>query len=306
MLNLRRSIVVVIVAFAMCSAGALACRAQDDEKKNIEPGKGGEMPASLEVSADGLSVLAEGFYGSMEESFVAVARDVETYNRLRKLVEELPEKDEEFFRTNAVVAAFLGTRKSGGDSISFKFDGDGGVSISESKPAPDAMTTMALTNPFKVVAVPVDTMESVRLELDEAWRKVARQYRLQAGSEFSMSGGIAGLGEGFQLEGEVHVLRHKNLVTMLFNLKSSGGKKERFLREAATGKVDGNEATFSYVAGDTLVEMPHPAMTATGKFAEKESKLSLVFKSMSTMIKDGYEGGGSLAALRQEPKPAKK
>src|SRR5207247_341740 len=67
-----------------------------------------------ETSTSAIKVLAEGFHSSVTHPFVAVVRDPETYTELLKLDANLPKLDSVVFRSNALVAAFLEERNTGG------------------------------------------------------------------------------------------------------------------------------------------------------------------------------------------------
>src|SRR5437870_13019545 len=57
-----------------------------------------------------IKVLAEGFHSPIERPFAGLFRDAETYLALTKLDNNLPQLNEEFFKSNVVIAAYLGTR----------------------------------------------------------------------------------------------------------------------------------------------------------------------------------------------------
>ena len=61
-------------------------------------------------SNEKMQQLSAGIHSTIAESFVLVARDLETYNLLRGTVKSLPDQSAEFFDSHAVVAIFLGTR----------------------------------------------------------------------------------------------------------------------------------------------------------------------------------------------------
>ena len=61
-----------------------------------------------------IRVLAEGSHSEVTSPFLAVVRDEQVYARLRKLVTGLPELQEDFFKRQAVIAAFMGERNTAG------------------------------------------------------------------------------------------------------------------------------------------------------------------------------------------------
>src|SRR5712664_4042100 len=58
--------------------------------------------------------LAAGNHCTVVESFVFVARDAQTYQALKTLKINVPDQDAGFFSSHAVIAAFLGQRRTGG------------------------------------------------------------------------------------------------------------------------------------------------------------------------------------------------
>src|SRR5712692_2369133 len=99
-------------------------------------------------------VLAEGFHSSITRPFVGVVRDFETYEALVTLDGNLPRLDEEFFKTNIVVAAFLGERNTGGYSVEIT-RGEGRIYVVERVPAKGVMVAQMITSPYKIVSLSV-------------------------------------------------------------------------------------------------------------------------------------------------------
>jgi hypothetical protein len=257
-----------------------------------------------------IKVLAEGGYSQVNDAFVAVARDVETYAAIRELAKGLPDMSADFFQHNAVVAAFLGQRRTGGYSVRITRAPDGKVQVEQDSPSKGAMTTQALSAPFKIVSVPTGESEfrfenTLTLELGGAWQASLRPYRVTAG-EFRMFGGFAGRSESFSLSGELRVMREGSLATFVFDVKGNGAKKERVLQEVATGLVQkNNQLTIDYLEAGTLVDKPRSALHAQGSFTGKEESLSLSFDSLPSNISDGYGGEGKLEAAATAPAPQK-
>jgi hypothetical protein len=73
--------------------------------------------------------LSAGIHSTIAESFVLVARDLETYNSLRGTVKSLPDQSAEFFDSHAVVAIFLCTRPTAGYDIDVSIEGEGKIRI---------------------------------------------------------------------------------------------------------------------------------------------------------------------------------
>ncbi|HEX8130177.1 MAG TPA: protease complex subunit PrcB family protein, partial [Pyrinomonadaceae bacterium] len=268
----------------------------------------GEGNLGTKVSGE-IKALAAGSYSSVREAFVGVARDAQTYTHLRQLHDKLPELGADFFKTNAVVAAFLGQRRSGGYSVQITRGGTGGASIlrvSEKSPAKDAFTTMALTSAFQIVSVPVDEEMPLALELDAAWRDAARPYKVGAG-DFTRMGGFAGGRERSTLKGDIRIMRHARLATFFFDLNGAGAEGNYWLRDVATGTVT-LEGTFTLARLDpgSFVPPPRHPTSARGQFADNEGKLSLTFEVMEAKVSDGYGGQGKLEATATAPPPNKR
>jgi hypothetical protein len=257
------------------------------------------------VSSD-IKTLTQGAYTLVSESFIAVARDAETYQELRRLDDNLPILSADAFKQTAIVAAFLGQRRSGGFGVEITRTADGALRIAESTPPRGAMTTQALTAPYKIVSVPLESERSLRLEPGQTWLDSMRPYKVASG-EFTMSGGFAGRIEEMKLEGGLSIMRHANLATIIFDLKGTGGAKARELKEVATGimQADGLLRLARFNAGG-LVEPPANLLAAKGELKNNEGDLTLSFESLPSGIADAFQGRGSLTAKATGPPPPKK
>ena len=296
----------MLLSLALNGGGAASCDGKkgNDNVRNVNqninqtgnvnanvstpPGDGGAAQGNLKV-------LAEGQYGQVKGAFVAVARDTETYAALRGLIKELPDESADFFKSNAVVAAFLGERRSGGFGVRFSQARDGRLRVEETKPPPDAMTTQAITMPYRAVAVPLGPQATLQLDLDEAWQTAAlRSFKVSSG-EWTMTGGIAGRMEKFGIAGDINIMREGRLATLLLNLSSANAAKARALKDAASGVLqsDGSLVIGRLGAG-TFVDPPADALRANGRLAD--NTLSLSFESIPGTIADGYNGRGNLEA----------
>lgn len=250
---------------------------------------------SEQVSA--IKALAEGAYGKVEEPFVVIAREEQVYGALRTLVDGLPELGPDAFKESAVVAAFSGTRSSGGFAVKIQKGTSGRVVIEETGPPRDAIVTQALTQPFKVVSIPVGEDQGIELELRAPWKGESMKVFRVASGTFTTGGGIAGRQEKLTLAGSVNLLRHGKLVTLVFDLKGDGGQKARVLKDAASG-VERDAESFEVPRLDagTLVDSPRSPLKAMGKLADSGRKLSLTFESLPARVADGYSGSGELEA----------
>lgn len=260
-----------------------------------------------EIGKGQMVILAEGAHSEVTSAFIVVARDARVYGNLRKMVTGLPNLLDDFFNGRAAVAAFMGERNTGGYSVEIGRAPDGSIRVSENSPPKDAMVTQVITAPFKVVSVP--TNPSLVVEAEGPWQLAMRSYRIKSG-EFSMSGGFAGRTETFALEGDIRVMREGTLVTLLFDLKSSGSETKRLLREAATGSLENGNIDVWKMGAGSLIEVPHNDLSVRGKFVDKKSQLVLELASLPNMIADGYGGRGTLeaeaAAAPPHEKPAVK
>jgi len=297
-----------IVAVLSNGGSASGCNAKRGSvvNQNVAAGKSSApspvtSPVAQEdknqVAGVNMKTLVVGAYGEIEQPFVAVVRDAETYAALRELVGALPEMNESDFSKHVVVAAFLGTRSTGGYGVNITREGGSALSVSETTPPKGAMTSQALTAPFKVVSIPVNDEESPALQLGEAWHSVSRLYRVKEGS-FTSSGGITGRGEQFKLEGDLRVARLGKLMTIAFELKGAGGNRPRDLSATATGlaKDDGGFSIARLAAG-TLVAPPNGGLQATGQLTENGERLSLKFTPLPSRASDSFSGTGTLEAF---------
>jgi hypothetical protein len=168
------------------------------------------------------------------------------------------------------------------------------------------MSAQVITAPFSVVAVPVNSRASLAIEFGSAWRNSARPYRVTNG-DFTMSGGITGRSEKFGIAGSIGVMREGNLTTLVFDLQSRNGAKERALKDVASGLVRSDAGlTIEHMGAGSFVDRPADALRATGLFTGNENKLSLTFESIPGRIADGYSGRGNLEAEATAPAPQKK
>ncbi len=248
------------------------------------------------VAGGEIKILAQGSFGKMEQPFLFVARDPETYARLKNLVEDLPPASEIDFANQAVVAAFAGTKNTGGYSVEIKNAG-GKISISVISPPPDAMVTEALTMPYKIVAVPVEAENPVNLEVSEDWKKTAQIYKVSS-SAFEYSGGIAGRKKSFKAEGAIEVYRFGDLVTLRFNLSGTGAEKNMKLTETASGVLSGNKLELLRLNAGSFSEGPKPPLNVSGTIAN--DKLILTFEPLPTNVADGFQTRGKLEAVRDK------
>src|SRR5215210_7748884 len=141
MSGIKTSIVVALLSLTINGASAAGCNTgsvEQSAQNNKQTKNGGVPPSPSPVERENvnseLKVLGQGAHNRVRESFVAVARDAETYQELRRLDDNLPILDADAFNHMAVVAAFLGQRRTGGYSVQITRAADGTVRIIESSP----------------------------------------------------------------------------------------------------------------------------------------------------------------------------
>jgi len=298
-MNLRTVFVAALAALALTDAAPVSCGGQGGRPRPPQNSNAGVKPTPMPTPAEvsDMKVLAEGFYGKVEEPFLVVARSREVYAALRSLAEGLPDLGDEFFESGVVVAGFLGTRNSGGYAVEITREGGGPVVVSEREPPKGSMTTMALTQPYKVVSVPLG--ES-RLEVEARGRwagSLMRPYKVEAG-EMEVSGGIAGRTASYGLEGSLSAARREGLVTLAFDLRGAGAMRERVMKTVASGVVrGGGDFEMTNVDPGNLVEHPRSPVRVTGKLAG--DRLTLDFETQPINIPDSFTGRGRLEAAAQ-------
>ena len=160
---------------------------KNSKPKNTKPMN--EKPKA-EPTGDNVKIIREGFYESLETPFIFVARSAETYAQMQKLVvPKLPPASEIDFTKSAVVAAFAGTKNTGGYSVSVKKTA-GVILIELIEPPKEAMTTQALTTPFTLALVSIEEEKTLPIEVSGNWKNAMQTYKIASG-EFESSGGFA-------------------------------------------------------------------------------------------------------------------
>ncbi len=263
-----------------------------DVSNNKTPEKTAPTPAKSDIKT-----LAESSNGKFTKPFIFVARTPDTYAKMQKMAENLPSASEIDFNTSAVVAAFAGTKNTGGFSVAFERSGDK-ISVKVVSPPPDAMVTEALTMPFKIALIPLEEQESLTLDLSENWTNAAQNYQITSG-EFSFSGGIAGREFKFEPQGKIQLFTADDFVTFIFNLSGKGEASERKLNEIASGNLSGGKVDIARLEGGNFIDQPHPPLVISGTMSQ--TKLSLTFEpgKRDYVVSDGFEGRGKLEAERK-------
>lgn len=281
---------ITILALASCVfglGGVPAC--YDQQNKNDKT-----VVENQNNSAGDLKTLAEGSQSSISDPFVAVIRDDVTYAKLKKMEPGLPRLETDFFRLNVVVAAFLGTRNTGGYRVEISRVENGKIRVVEKAPPKNAMTTQVITSPFKLVSFASEGSTAVELSVGEIFQQRAQLYRISSGS-FNLSGGLTGRSEPFQLNGKLQVTRLGDLITIGFALVSSGSSRERSLRSSATGVIKDGAITIERMTHGSLLDPPSAELKVSGKLPEK-NRLSLELASLPINIPESYSGRGTIEA----------
>jgi hypothetical protein len=263
----------------------------------VKPGTK-EEPGTM---AGEIKDLAAGNHCDVFESFVFVARDAQTYEQLQSLNVSLPAQNADFFASHAVVAAFLGQRRTGGFSVRITQGADGLVQVSEQKPK--GMVTMVLSAPYRIVAVPVKNDGTISLSLDASWAERWRNYRVSSG-ELTITGGFAGIHQTSSLEGSVQIMRERTLATFGFDLKSKGNRQAQ-LHDLTSGTVDtSGRVAFAYLDSHALSGAIQSPFKAAGQFTGDEQELSLNLDTVpSPHVSDNFSATASLRATAITPRP---
>jgi len=294
---IRSFVLVAILALTLSIGSASESHVKQNRAKSKTETQMTDNPSEPKV-------LAEGFHSSITHPFVGVVRDVETYEALVKLDGNLPRLDEEFFKTNIVVAAFLGERNTGGYGVEITRCG-GQICVDERSPGKSVMVPQVITSPFKLISLPASGTRPFSLDLNGPWRQSMRPYRITSG-HFTMSGGFAGTTKQFGLEGQVRAIHQDNFVTFAFEIFSHELTENRSLEGFETGVIRSKgEIAILRMTADSLIDSPNSGLKATGAFSEADNTLSLSFVSLPSIIADGYSGMGNIEAkiVVSSPKP---
>ena len=286
MFSLKLTTVAVLTSFVFSGAMPLGCRSNSRDNKDM-------VSTSPDSSGD-LKVLAEGSVSPINTSFVGVFRDAETYAALRAQAVNLPDLKADFFKSNILIAAFLGERNTGGYSIAIAQQPNGKIRIVEKAPPKDAIVNQMITSPFKLVSLSTNGTPPVELSLDERFNQRAQLYRISNGS-FSVSGGFAGRTEQYKLVGKLQVMRLAGVVSIGFAIVSEGASREHSLRDFATGIASGDSVAITRLSRGSLIDSPSGDLTVRAKFAEK-NRLLIDLTTGPVTVPDGYSGKGTIEA----------
>lgn len=289
MLSLKLFATLFLTSFLFSGGVGSGCRSHSQSNQSMPPRSDDLLTAELKT-------LAEGSMSQVTTPFVAVVRDGETYAALREVATSLPALNPDFFKSNIVIAAFLGERNTGGYSVAISRDANGQIRIAEKAPRKDLFVTQVITSPFKVISLATTGTPPVQISLDERFKQTSQLYRVKNGT-FTMSGGFAGRRDTSQLAGKIQVMRLGNLVSLGFALVTTGTSRDRSLREFATGLLTVDGIVISRTSHGSLLDPPSGDFRVSGKFDEKNT-LTLELDSGAVTVPDGYSGKGSIEAER--------
>lgn len=242
-----------------------------------------------------MKTLAEGANSKIETPFVFVARDAKTFEILKTKIENLPVSSTIDFTKTAVIAAFAGTKNSGGYSLAVK-KSDENYSIELLSPPQGAIVTQALTSPFKVTLVPVEEEKTLNLAIPNELKSSAKIYKI-ASSEFQYSGGFAFREKKFSADGTLGVMQTGDLVTIKFDLSGNGAESGMKLTETASGILKDGKIELSRLDAGSFSENPKPPVKISGSL--NENNLDLIFEPLPTDVADGFSFGGKLEAVKK-------
>ncbi len=289
----------LLAALGLSLAGCVSAQTdkrqtnKNDKPKNIKPMNG---KTKAEPTGGSVKIIAEGIYESLETPFIFVARSAETYAQLQKFIaQKLPPASEIDFAKSAVVAAFAGTKNTGGYSVSVKKTADK-ITIGLIEPPKDAMTTDALTTPFAVSLVPIEQEETLPVEVSENWENSMQTFKVVSG-EFEPSGGFAGRLKRFDAEGTIGVLSFGDYTTFFFNLSGKGANaSDRRLTEMASGTIKNGKIELARLDAGSFSSGPKPPLKVSGLLSG--DKISLTFEPFPVTAADGFQTSGKLEAVK--------
>ncbi len=132
----------------------------------------GRTGSSQEAATEGmpqaaLITLAKGYYSGIHESKDIAIRTRDEWEELWEKVHDntgtLPPLPDVDFTSHTILAAFTGTKPSGGFGIEIqgltKCDGQLTAIVVATSPEPGEMVTTALTSPFHIVKAPITGKE---------------------------------------------------------------------------------------------------------------------------------------------------
>lgn len=137
-------------------------------KKNVSEAENAGAPVEMEMIASGSTCGVE------SPKTVAVRSQAEwdaLWREVGKYRDPAPEQPRVNFEAQTLLAAFMGTRNNGGYKVNIASanlkESTLFVQVVHAKPAPECMVTMAITQPYYVVAVEKSVAEKVEFMVEE-------------------------------------------------------------------------------------------------------------------------------------------
>jgi len=293
-MKIFRLLFLAIISF--CLVGDISPQTKKPKTLNKIKTKINKVYAKRPVKAvnENVKTISEGAYSKVDTPFVFVARSAETYAQLQEMVENLPSASDIDFKTTAIVAAFAGTKNTGGFSVDIK-NVSNKIFLEVVAPPKGAMLAQALTTPYKVALIPAVPEKNLLLEVSTNWKNAAQTYRVTKG-EFESSGGFAGRIEKFYAEGTISVIDFGNYATLIFILSGKEKQKTRKLSEIASGILNEGKIELNHLNAGSLSEAPRQPLKVIGTLTK--DKLSLTFESLPTNMRDGFEIRGKIEAVK--------
>ncbi len=287
---------VAVSALAAAVAPGSGCRRSPSVVPSGSSGSSIDSGAAEQVD-DGsvtLCVLGEGLMGGPSAPFVAVVRDLGTYESLaRESGVALARLDRGFFDEGIVIAAFLGDRPTPGYKPVIERTADG-FRIREETPPRDAILPQMITSPFEVVSAPLRPRAGVGLDVPDPLRCGLRPYRVVSGT-FESRAGKAGERSSFGIEGSVLSGRLGSLATTLVDLRGVGAGEPRAMREAWTSASGTGESS---IDGGSFVAAPCRALLAGVDLRETDGRIRIELSPAPCGASDAVQGHGSIVAER--------
>ncbi len=294
-MKIFKLLLLVVVSFSFIScASAQTNKRKTTKNSNPKATKPMNNKPNNKLTDGKIKIIAEDAYGTIETPFVFVARSKETYAQLQNFVENLPPASEIDFSKMAVIAAFAGTKNTGGYSVSIRQTIDK-IVVEVVEPPKGAITTDALTMPFQVALVPSEEEKSLPLEVSANWKNAMQTYKITSG-EFESSGGFAGMLKKFSAEGTIGILSFGDYATLIFNLSGKGANKNLRLTETASGLMKEGKINLARLDAGSFSEGPKPPLKVSGTLAG--DKLSLMFEPLPTDVADGFQASGKIEAAK--------
>jgi hypothetical protein len=287
-----------IISLLFSGNGASGCRPKRPINSQANNSRR-SAPQKPDANTGELKVLTEGFHSSINEPFVAVIHDADTYASLMKEERNLPQLGDDFFNSNIVIAAFLGQRNTGGYSVEIRREQNGQIRVSEKAPAKGTMVPQMITAPFGVVSFETSGTAAVLLAIDQAFQRKTQPYRVTSGT-FTVSGGFTGRSESFALAGKLQVMRLGDLMTIGFTLVGNGTSRERSLRDSATTVIKDHSFTIRRMSRGSLLDPPSGDLHISGTFVDN-NRLSLEIGSAPINVPENYSGKGTVEAELVKP-----